>query len=246
MPIPNKSRQPHGALLAIVLAGALMTISPSFAQVSASQPPPVMDMRTKGEFLDRQERISGGAAVGVSFFSAGDQVRADEAFTFFSQPVSSRLEMQLATVDGRYLATFDYDPPEPLFGWVRLNLDLSRPDFLSKYEPHEIALLLTDADTGSAYPVRWGKAEEAEFVRVHVNTEGANSYFVTYDEVRKRFSTRNCQKASARSSFKFDRICDLPVTDVLENNDVSIMRKRGADFGTPIDVTIVYKRAVDR
>ena len=215
----------------------------AFGQGVAENAVSVLDMRTTAEFLDSEERISGGAIVGALFYDPADKLRLDAAYVYFSEAVSEKLEMQLATVDGRYLVTFDYMPTAPVAGWVRLNLSLSNPEFLSQYDLSEIALLLANAETGVAYPIRWGKRAQASFVRVYINTEGANSYFVTFDTAKNRFSTRSCTKASTRSSFKFDRLCDVPVGDVLANNEIEIIRKRGAGFGTPIRVSVLLSES---
>ena len=199
---------------------------------------PVLDMRTKAEYVDPQERISGNATVGVIFYKPGDTVQLDGAFAFFSEPVNGPLEMQLATVDGRYLATFDYSSNKPHEGWVRLNLSLSNPGFLSAYESDEVALILTNATTRDIYPIRWGATEEGDYVRVHVNAEGAHSYFAVKDPTTGKRSARNCRQASRRSSFKFDRICDVPIADAAAANRIDIVRKRGAGFGTPITINV--------
>ena len=199
---------------------------------------PVLDMRTTAEFLDQQERISGGATVGIVFYAPSDSVRLDEAYVYLEGPVSSKLEMHLATVDGRYLATFDYPQSPEVSGWVRLSLSLSRPDFLNNYSLNEIALLMTNAETGVAYPVRWGEGAETDVVRVYINSEGARSYFASYDPETGRPTAQSCGSASDRSAFKFDRICDVPVADIFERTNIEIIRKRGAGFGTPIDIAV--------
>ena len=229
---------PRCVLLASILAVLLPTGEKAVAQDPMDSAPQTLEMRTTAEFLDEQERISGGAAVGVAFFDPADIVQLDAAYVYFSEPVGTKLEMQLATVDGRYLATFDYTPEVPIVGWVRLGLSLSKSDFLKNYDLNEVALLLTDAETGTAYPIRWGEQSQTDFIRVYVNTEGAKSYFVAFDTTRNRLAAQTCSVASRRSSFKFDRVCDIPVDDVLANNEIEIMRKRGADFGTPVQIDV--------
>jgi hypothetical protein len=198
---------------------------------------PVLNMRTTAEFVDPEERISGGATVGVVYFDKTDSPLLDSAHVFFAEAVAADLEMQIATVDGRYLATFDYQPSVSLKGWVRLNLSLSKPEFLSAYGINDIALLMTNAETGVAYPVRWGEGASTDTVRVYVNTEGARSFFAIYDSEKKRYVSKSCIPASSRSSFKFDQICEVPVTDIVENT-IEIIRKRGAGFGTPIKIPV--------
>lgn len=230
------------------LAALLLVSSVALAQDSAIP----LEMRTKAEFLDKQERISGGAAVGVAFYDSKDSVNLDDLYAYFSEPVDTLLEMQLVSVDGRYVATFDYVPKEPISGWRPITLSLSNPDFLTDYGLNEVALLLTNADSGTAYPVRWGTGSETDVVRVYVNTEGAKSYFVMWEpdpsdpkKKKGRWKTRSCTMASTRSSFKFDRICDVPYADVLANNEIVIMRKRGADFGTPLTVKVLLTKPGD-
>lgn len=220
-----------GFLLPLACGGA-------FAQNDGTDDVPVLDVPTKAEFLDQQERISGGATVGVVFYAPSDAVRLKAAYVYLDDTASSNLEMHLATVDGRYLATFDIPERAGIRGWVRLNLSLSRPDFLDNYTVDEIALLITDADTGVAYPVRWGEGAEADFVRVYINSEGARSYFASYDPVTGRPTAQSCTSASEKSSFKFDRICDVPVADIFDRSRIEIVRKRGAGFGNPIDITV--------
>lgn len=216
----------------------LFTCAGALAQDNSADEIPVLKMRTKAEFLDQTEMISGGATVGLVFYAPKDSVELEHAYVYLDVPVSSNLEMQLATVDGRYLASFDYPETIGVTGWVQLNLSLSHPDFLKSYKLNEIALLMTDADTGVAYPVRWGEGSEADFVRVYINSEGARSYFASYDPETGRPTARSCTSASNKSAFKFDRICDVPVADIFDRKTIEIVRKRGAGFGTPIDIAV--------
>lgn len=204
----------------------------------------VLNLVPKDEFIDPQERISGGAAVGIVYYEVGDQVQLDAAFVRIAEPVNDNFEMQIATIDGRFLATFEFDLVAQRSGWVRLNLKLGEPAFLGNYTLDEIALLITNANTGKAYPVRWGTRAEGEFVRVYINTEGARSYFASFDESQQRLTPRSCRAASKRSSFKFDRVCDVPVADVMQDGTIEIIRKRGAGFGTPIEVTVALPQDV--
>lgn len=237
-PVGPKTSLTITSILAMCLyITSTITLRNAFAEQPADDNLPVLDMRTTAEFLDPEERISGGAAVGVIFYDATDSLRLDAAYVYFAEPVETALEMHLATVDGRYLATFDYEPVSPISGWVRLNLSLSKPEFLRNYDLNEIALLMTNADTGVAYPVRWGEQSRTDIVRVYINTEGAKSYFVTFDTEKNRHVSKSCTPASRRSSFKFDRICDIPVMDVIKN-EIEIVRKRGAGFGTPISIPV--------
>ena len=181
----------HAIILSVAaLTGISLACGTAVAQDSDTAPQP-LKMRTTAEFLDKQERISGGATVGVAFYDSTDEVNLDKAWVYFSEPVNDPLEMQLSSVDGRYVAIFDYTPKQPISGWVPLELSLDHPDFVTNYNVNEVALLLTNARTGTAYPVRWSEEEETtDVVRVYVNTEGAKSYFVTFDAAENRWKTR--------------------------------------------------------
>jgi hypothetical protein len=227
------------------LAALSLACSLGFAQGSDTVPQLVLEMDTTAEFLDKQERISGGAVVGVAFIGPDDFVNLDDAHVYFSEPVDKPLEMQLSSVDGRYVATFVFKPEIPVSGWAHLKLNLQHADFLTDYKLNEVALLMTNAESGTIYPVRWGAEEGTKVVRVYVNTEGAKSYFVAYDSASERWKTVSCKVASSRSSFKFDRVCDVPHEDVLANNDIEIIRKRGADFGTPLTVNVLLTKSGD-
>lgn len=227
---------------AMALAALLVCGNGPLAQNPQDIATPVLNMRTQAEFVDHQERISGGAAVGVAFYDDKDVVAVDSVYALISAPGANHLEMQLATVDGRYLAVFDYEQDEPLSGWVHLNLSLTRPEILENYTASEVALLVSNADSPIVYPARWGNSAETDTIRIYVNTEGATTYFPTFDLAQQKMVARMCERVSGKTAFKFDRACNVPTSDIGENNLVSISRKRGASFGRPIEVTVKYAR----
>ena len=231
------------------LLGASAVCYALFTGVSLAQEtgvPPVLRLQTKSVFIDPEERVSGSATLGVAFVDPQSDPKSpvplDAVYALLSRPPKAALEVQLATVDGRYVATFASKPDDATVGWVMLGLVLpaEHMKLLSGYSLDEIALLVTNGKTGAVYPVRWGRPQTTNVVRVYINAEGANAFFVTGGARRKIMT---CAQASDRSSFKFDRICDIPADDVRADNQVQIMRKHGADFSTPLNVEIVYPPA---
>ena len=202
------------------------------------------------EVIDTQERISGGAVTGVSF---GDteptgEVALDQLWGYFGGAGVSEVHVQLTTIDGRYLATFAKILDQPVAGWVRLRADIKQHrDFLvSNYSTDEIAVLVTSeapGDEAVTYPARWGRCGPTDIVRVFVNAEGADAIFEALGP-DGQWQQPACHNAGT-SSFKFDRICSVPISHFLKYGDVEILRKRGARYARPIVVRVPVPRSSD-
>lgn len=233
-PVERVARSCQLAALAAVLAG-----TGAYSQ-EAPDPGP-MNMETVLEFVDPNERISGGAVVGLVLYDAADEKSLGQIQAYFTAPVSEPIVMELATVDGRYRAKLKYDPVGPMLGWRTLSLNLDKSSILDGYDVQELALLMTVQSTGQAIPLRWGKRGRTDTVRVSLNSEGAYAYFAVPDEKKGRAVARACTPASKRSSFRFDSLCDIPIDIVSDKQSVLIIRKRGADFGKPITLDVLLK-----
>lgn len=196
------------------LAASVLLATPAAAQVARLAPtaPPV-------ELVDPSERISGNAAAGVVIVRAGDAIGSDRLWAYLSAPIADKLELRLASIDGRYYAEIEYGTVDVVPGWVALDLSLREFAFLEKnYTNHlnEIAVLLSDAAGSNVYPVTWGAPHRAgtkppsplqdgDTLRVYMNTERANA-FVVVDN-----APAYCTDASSVSAFKFNAICEVPL-----------------------------------
>ena len=229
------------ASLAISAAMSLCT-GATFAQ-DFDDSIPSLDM-TGTEAIDPKETISGNAVVGISFYREDDRFNPDNVYVYFTAPVGETLGTQLTTVDGRYVASFEpTKTPGPVEHWRKLNLTVKdggsvNQRFLAGYDSSdEVAMLVSDED-GHAYPVRWGSACPLDSIRIRINAEGADAYFVQYDVATKKQKLAKCTPASSGSSFKYDHNCDVRLVDISKMKEFQIIRKRGATYEKPIPVAI--------
>lgn len=216
---------------------------------------------------DPDERISGNAVVGATFIDGSARADVNAFYVYFSRPPTLPFEIQLATVDGRYLASYtgaswvqstpspqnggpaclppvggpsgkwreptaDTCAGSPFCGWVQLKLELGDDDQPPTVELNELAALVRDS-SDQTYVTSWGACREQNTVRLYVNSEDTQAYFLTKDD-----STRDCAIASSRSGFKFDRVCDVSIEDIIDDK-VYVMRKRGAGFSEPIEINVI-------
>jgi len=216
------------------------------------------------EQIDPNERISGDAVVGVNFINGEIEFDPNDVLVYFDVMPVGPITTKLTTVDGRYLfsATSKEKPvvPETKIGHLVLEKkDPENPEnaipldaaFLTENynknsEDREIALLVKDEEN-RIFPARWGypkekqwDPEETTLVRIRVNAEGADAYFIRFDENDKG-KLVPCDKASQSSQFKYDHNCDMRWQDMKEianEGTLQIIRKRGATFETSIPVNI--------
>jgi hypothetical protein len=202
------------------------------------------------EAIDSKENVSGNAVVGVSFYNPKDSFNPDAIYVYFKEPVDVSLGTQLTTVDGRYIGSFGpTDKSELVEKWRILNLTLKKDGrpvnrgFLAPYGvSEEIAMLVTDG-SGQAYPLRWGSPCGLNSIRIQINAEGADAYYVKYyeetQEQKQKQKLEACTPASSESSFKFDHNCDVSLLDLSKMDVFQIIRKRGATYEKPISIKII-------
>ena len=200
---------------------------------------PTLDLTVISEFVDPKERISGGAVVGATFFDPDAEVRIDAVYANIPADFSAPLEVQIATIDGRYLAKLVSADPISTAGWHRFDLPTQEHDFLRGYGTDEVAVLVSDVNSGAVIPVRWGGRGATEVIRFQLNTEGASANFIDFAQGDKP-KRKLCVPASHKSAFKFDQLCDVAAQQVSDDQGVRIMRKRGVDWGRPIQIKVAY------
>jgi len=253
--IPNiESGKIKGGCSAIFMALAATLIL--IVQSSAAQDSELDTLTMDGTLaIDPNERISGQATVGINFYKEDEKFDPDTVWVYFEDKPIGELKTQVTTVDGRYVLSASAMPREDsdLSGsWRRLQLrqkDTKEPlstGFLKKNyneddEDREIAILVTD-ENNRAYPVRWGTGCATNDVRIRVNAEGADAYFVSFDNENSKAELRKCDRASDKTQFKFDHNCDMRLQDIDELDEVKIIRKRGATYETAIPVRISVPR----
>lgn len=237
-------------LLAILGAVSALAGTPAVGQPARLAP-----LGTPVELVDPSERISGNAAAGVVIVRSGDRIGSDRLWAYLSPPIAEKLELRLASIDGRYYAEVEYATAGAAPGWVALDLSLRQFGFLERnYTNHlnEIAVLLGDADGSRIYPVAWGAAhrpggrppappEPGDTLRIYMNTERANAFVVVDD------APAYCSDASSVSAFKFNAICELPLSaagsaetgNVVEG--LEIQRRSGTRRLDPIKVDVLVR-----
>jgi hypothetical protein len=236
-------------------AALLICANVTFAQTPEDYGIPSLNMAGR-EAIDSKENVSGNAVVGVSFFNPDDSFNPDAIYVYFEKPVDSSLRTQLTTVDGRYIGSFE--PPnnsEPAEGWRILTLTVTEGSeprtmkedseavpvnrrFLAAYDVSEaLAMLVSDTDN-RIYPLRWGSPCALNSIRIRVNAEGADAYYVKYDKDAKKQKLEPCKPVSSGSSFKFDHNCDVSLLDISKMDVFQVIRKRGATYEKPIPIKI--------
>jgi len=226
---------------------------------SPAQDEPVSLTMNGTEQIDPKERISGGALVGMNFLDTDKTFNPNDVFVSFDVEPCGHIKTQLTTVDGRYVFTAQIGPDaerppltvEPV--WLDLNHEDEvnnevrplRAKFLDdnynqQKQDREIAVLVTDQNN-RAFPVRWGSEGSTDMLRIRVNAEGADAYFVRLDDEDKPHLVK-CEEASKNSQFKFDHICDMSWQDVqkiAQKSKIQIIRKRGATYESPIEINVL-------
>jgi hypothetical protein len=243
-------RAPLAAAAAVVASTVSLALD---AQGSSSSIPRLAPAATPVEVVDTSERISGNATTGLAFIQPSDKIGRDRLWAYLSEPVSPKLKLTIASIDGRYYAEVEYAPGGGPAGWVALDLSLKEFAFLEKNytDPlSEIAPLLSDADGPRFYPVRWGSSHDAaaaapappkdsDPLRVYMNTERAQAFIVVNG------TPSYCHEASAVSAFKFNAICDTTLGDVrnakLEGgrhivDSIEVFRRSGVRTLAPVTV----------
>lgn len=248
----NSSRiDKRHSVICMALWVALM-LSAVLSPAQDSPDEPIASLTMDGfENVDPKERISGAATVGINYFKNGDEFNPNAIFVYFADTPVSQLTTQLTTVDGRYIAEFttagitveDGAILEGHWRHLKLNLEDQVPlntDFLKRNynQDSEIAMLVSDGGN-KAFPVRWGSPCATDYVRIRVNTEGADAYVVSFeDRDKEKGKLVRCDPASAKSQFKFDHFCDMHLQDIDNLDNVQIIRKRGATYEKAISVNI--------
>jgi hypothetical protein len=233
-------------------------------QSPAANEEDVLSLPMKGtEIIDPKERISGGALVGINFLDTKTKFDPNAVFVSFDIEPCGVIKTQLTTVDGRYIFTAQNGPenrPNLTIKPVKVDLEHTDRDdkdgrplnakFLDDNynklrEDREIAVLVTD-EKDRAFPVRWGPGGSTSTLRIRVNAEGADAYFITYENKNDGEDDKphleKCDEASENSQFKFDHICDMRWQDVEDivkkGGEVQIIRKRGATYESPIPIKV--------
>lgn len=248
-PAPRNAAAWLGCLVLVLAAPAGHAQAP---RLSPSAPPV--------EIVDPSERISGNAAVGVAFVQGADAIGSDRLWAYLSPPVARNLKLRISSIDGRYYAEVDYaTSPGQTPGWVALDLSLRSFSFVEKNYANpmnEVAVLLTDADAGRAYPVRWGAPhstaarppappQDTDALRVYMNTERSQAFLVLGG------TPAYCKDASTLSGFKFNAICDATLGTLRQADGapgqrvvsgVEIFRRAGVRTLAPVtlDITLQY------
>jgi hypothetical protein len=203
-----------------------------------------------------------------------DEFDPESIYVYFGVKPKNPITTKLTTVDGRYFfsAETNETPPIPEKGWRQLTLKkvvlknkvddepipINAPFLEKNYNKDgedrdkEIALLVSEKRDDAEgeirlFPARWGgKQEETGYLRIRVNAEGADAYYIRLEDGNKdKGKLLPCDKASEKSQFKYDHICDMYWRDVqtlAENGLIQIIRKRGATFETPITFSIAAPR----
>jgi len=240
-----------GSVAFIALAATLMLSSAlSPAQESGSN---LIEVPVDGkQTIDAKEIISGGAVVGINFLKENDELDPSAVYVYFNTEPNGDLQTSLTTVDGRYVyqaaTTLPEGSKQGLWGQLQLTQNKGKPlntGFLTKYnESREVAILVTDSGTSQeervSFPVRWGSKCATETVRIRVNAEGADAYFISRKDSDSGKLVR-CDKASDSSQFKFDHNCDMRSQDVkflAQLGNLQIIRKRGATYDDAIPINI--------
>lgn len=234
---------------------AAVTAASALAIPAAGQPARLAPVGTPVEIVDPSERISGNAAAGVVIVRDGDRIGSDRLWAYLSPPIADKLELRLASIDGRYYAEVEYATSGAAPGWIALDLSLRQFGFLERnYDNHlnEVAVLLADADGSRIYPVAWGSAHRPgaqppappqgeDTLRIYMNTERANAFVVVDD------APAYCSDASTVSAFKFNAICELPLRaagSAETSNAVDgleIQRRSGTRRLDPIKVDVLLR-----
>lgn len=223
-------RAPIRVFAVAVTAATLLTGGFAAAQSS-------LEPSSRQEFVDSEEQVSGGSTVGAVYFSADDSIEPAALWAFFRESTDGDLTLTVSSIDGRYSGEFGYRIDVPVIGWVQLGFPTEHPDFVKKYSIDEFAGLLTSDDSQSFYPLRWGAGSNTDYVRLYVNSERARTFFYREDNGARKITY--CASPSNTRGFKFNSVCDVPVSQIGANDNFKIHRKFGIRTVDPIHVNLL-------
>ena len=251
-----------GTIVRCLAVGAVLASAILLAPATNAQEPVRLTMEGQ-ETLDPKERISGDAAVGISFVVPDDQGGTGKkpkldigvVYAYFYEKPLGVLQTTMTTVDGRYFAEFETSASSiRKNAWAELTLKLKGGKPMSKsflednYDrDREIAILVTDSGdpdnriAKKSFPVRWGRPCATDEIRIRVNAEGADAYVVRFLENsngKPKGALARCDEASEKSRFKFDYNCDMRIEDMQQLKALQVIRKRGSTYEKPIPIAL--------
>ena len=186
------------------------------------------------ENVDSEERISGNAATGLIVLDDLREPERHNLWGWFRQAPTSFVDLQISSVDGRYVAQVEYQADELGAGWNALRLELEQFDFLSNYSLDQISVLLLERDSALTHLATWGPSHigledreviEAEHLplplraetslRAYMNTERSTAFVVEYDS-----EPRVCEGVPGDSGFKFNAVCEFSLGGISDGQPV--------------------------
>lgn len=245
-----------GARLTVWLATAHLWF---FATSVTAEIVPLPHLSDPIELVDTEERISGNATTGLTIVYERFEPDRDNLWAYIGAPVPAAVEVQISSVDGRYVARLEYDTHAIEPGWTALALDLERFSVLRAYDSERVAALLIDRDGTTVFPLWWGPRHRdldstdalpaltaATLLRAYVNTERATAFVVALDDGAE--TPVVCRDVPGGSGFKFNALCEVSLGGISYRRGApdapvvvdgfDVLRRAGTRSLSPIPVTL--------
>jgi len=230
--LPPADRQPwvwRCVIAPRVLCAIALAISalPVFAQFRA------VPGREYREYFNPVNPVRGEAVIGLAIAPTEAQQRAVAVQVLLPASFSGEIHLETASADGKFRGEGVFAGTTKDKEWVSLPLTATAPpDGKPPLARPASPLLLAVAARGSGgsmFIVRWGDASPAappDLVRLYLNSRRADMF------VRAGAKIVRCAPIGVSQPVRFDSFCDVSLSDIPANGQLSIIRRDQFDEQT--------------
>jgi hypothetical protein len=211
-------------LCAIALA---VVILPAFAQF---RPVPGREYR---EYYNPVNPVRGEAVIGLAILPTEAQQRAVAVQVLLPASYSGEIHLETASADGKFRGEGVFAGATKDKEWVSLPLTATatvdgKPSLVRPADPKLLAITARGSG-GSMFIVRWGDASPSgtpDLVRLYLNSRRADMF------VRAGAKLVTCKPIGVAQPVRFDSYCDVSLSDIPANGQLSITRRDQFDEQT--------------
>jgi hypothetical protein len=206
----------------------IVVLLPAFAQFRAA---PGREYR---EYQNPVNPVRGEAVIGLAIAPMNEaQQRATSVQVLLPAAYSGEIHIETASADGKFRGDGTFVGATKDKGWVSLPLTIAAPSD-GKLPParpvNPLSLAIAARGSGgNMFLVRWGDATQVgapEVVRLYVNSKRADTF------VRAAAKPARCKPIGVAQPIRFDSYCDVSMSDIAPDGQLSITRREQFDEQT--------------